>query len=268
VARRAYAHEVTDEHERYEELAVGHVLGGLDVADAAEFRTHLVACRDCRLRVAELRDIAADLAAAERDERSQAQVRTEVARRAEDDAVPDTRGVGRIGPRQVSAAALVVLVIAVGVGFWNLHLRTSVAEYRRVADHRGQTLDVLATGASVPTSFTGRVGGTVVRDDERVAFNLSGLPATEVGQRIVVWLLGTAEGAEARLIVPGPQLQSGTLAGTIEIDGATELVVSQELPGLGAGPEGEVLVRADLEAVSGGAGSTDGGTTGDGSTEP
>jgi anti-sigma factor RsiW len=74
---------MADEHRRFEHLAVGHVLGGLDPVDAAEFRVHLTGCRDCRRRVAELRAIATDMAAAEREERAASRLQTEVARRTE-----------------------------------------------------------------------------------------------------------------------------------------------------------------------------------------
>ena len=57
------------EHDRYERMAVGHVLGGLDEVDAAAFRAHLLECADCRKRVNELRGIASDLARTEREER-------------------------------------------------------------------------------------------------------------------------------------------------------------------------------------------------------
>ncbi|MFP4235713.1 MAG: zf-HC2 domain-containing protein, partial [Nitriliruptoraceae bacterium] len=58
-------------HTRFESLAVGHVLGGLRPEQAREFRQHLRSCEGCRARVAELEQIASELAAAEREERAQ-----------------------------------------------------------------------------------------------------------------------------------------------------------------------------------------------------
>ena len=75
-----------DAHQRYERMAVGHVLGGLDEVDAAAFRAHLVGCRDCRKRVNELRDIASDLATAAREERAAVRSAIEVEKRTDQDA--------------------------------------------------------------------------------------------------------------------------------------------------------------------------------------
>jgi anti-sigma factor RsiW len=68
-------------HERYDGLALDHVLGGLSGRAASEFRSHLASCGACRSRVDELRGIAAELGEIERDERSRARLQTEVARR-------------------------------------------------------------------------------------------------------------------------------------------------------------------------------------------
>jgi anti-sigma-K factor RskA len=237
---------MTGEHERYEQLAVGHVLGGLDAADAAEFRTHLLGCRDCRLRVAELRDIAADLAAAERDERAQAQVRTEVARRVEDDEELADPTPQRIGVRHVTIATVVVVVLAAAMAFWNLHLRTASATYAHVAEYRGDTLRELATGIPVEVDLADGVDGLVVVDGDDIAFTLDGLPALLDDERLVVWLIGTDEGSVPALRIHAFQLGSGVLAGHLADRGAAELVITRQHGAATDEPAGETVARADL----------------------
>jgi anti-sigma-K factor RskA len=237
---------MTGEHERYEQLAVGHVLGGLDAADAAEFRTHLLGCRDCRLRVAELRDIAADLAAAERDERAQAQVRTEVARRVEDDEEPGDSRPQRIGVRHVTIATVVVVLMAAAMAFWNLHLRTASSTYASVAEYRGDTLRELASGVPVDVELADGVEGIVVVDGDDVAFTLDGLPELRDDERLVVWLTGTDGGSVAALRIHAFQLGAGVLAGHLADRDADELVITRQRGPATDEPAGETVARADL----------------------
>jgi anti-sigma-K factor RskA len=242
------------EHERYEQLAVGHVLGGLEAAAAADFRRHLVGCRDCRLRVAELRDIAADLVAAERDERTQAQVRTEVARRVVDE---DEEAGGtsphRIGVRHVTVATVLVVVFAAAMGFWNLHLRTAANTYAQVAEYRGTTLQELASGIPVTADYAEGIHGLVVVDGEQVAFSLDGVPTLRDDERVVVWLTGTEDGSVPALRIHAFQLGAGVLAGHVHDRGAETLVITRQRGMPTEEPAGDVLVRADLrEGRSGG----------------
>jgi anti-sigma-K factor RskA len=243
---------MTGEHERYEQLAVGHVLGGLEAADAAEFRTHLLGCRDCRLRVAELRDIAADLAAAERDERAQAQVRTEVAREVTDDEELSDPAPQRIGVRHVTVATIVVLALAGAMAFWNLHLRTASSTYAQVAEYRGDTLRELASGVPVEVEFAEGVEGLVVVDGDEVAFTLDGLPALRDDERLVVWLAGTDDGAVPALRIHAFQLGSGVLAGHLEDRGADELVITRQRGAPTDEPAGDVVAQADLHRARAG----------------
>jgi anti-sigma-K factor RskA len=239
------------EHERYEALAVGHVLGGLDAAAAADFRTHLLGCRDCRLRVAELRDLAADLAAAERDERAQSQVRTEVARRVDDEA-PPTEPASRIGVRHVTVATVVVVVFAAAMAFWNLHLRTASSTYASVAEYRGDTLRELASGVPVTTELATGVQGLVVVDGDQVAFTLDGLPRLADDERVVVWLIGTDDGDVPVLRIHAFQVGAGVLAGHVDDRDAQELVITRQRGAPTSSPSGEVLARADLSAAADG----------------
>ncbi|HSK22774.1 MAG TPA: anti-sigma factor [Egicoccus sp.] len=234
------------QHERYEKLAVGHVLGGLDATESSDFRSHLLGCRDCRLRVAELRDLAADLAAAERDERARALVRTEVARRDESDEEPAPGS--RLGIRHVTLAVLVVMVLAVGMGFWNLHLRTAAAGYAQAASYRGDTLRVLAEGQAVAAEVEGEVVARVVVDDDEIGFTVSRLPELAEGERLEVWLT-TADGPVRALApVQARHVTEGDVAGHLDRAGAEELLITRERGPVRDTPGSQVLVRADLDA--------------------
>jgi hypothetical protein len=241
---------MTGEHERFEQQAVGHVLGGLDAAAAAEFRDHLLGCRACRSRVAELRGIAADLAAAERDERARSAVRTELPRRV-DDGEEHEPSVSRIGVRQVTIAAIVVAVMAASMGFWNLHLRTQAAMYGAVAERQAAALDVLASGVPLEAELTGEVGAMVAVTDADVAFALARLPAFDAGDVLVVWLVGGAlDDPTPALYARAPQFADGQLAVAVEHLGAAELTIRRERGEPGTQPGGQELIRVELPGAA------------------
>jgi anti-sigma factor RsiW len=233
-------------HERYEELAVGHVLGGLDAGEAASLRAHLLGCERCRMRVAELRGIAAELAAAERDERQHARLRTEVTRRADLDA-PDERTPRQLGARHLLVGAMLVVAVVGAMAFWNLHLRSTAATYGEVAGQRGDVLRELATGVPVTTEVADGLSAIVVVDGTEVAFSVAGLPALREGELAVVWLVDTAEGGTApALFARAGQLADGVFAGQVADREARRLVITLERGVPSDGPSGPELVSAEL----------------------
>jgi hypothetical protein len=237
---------VKSEHERYEELAVGHVLGGLPASDAADFRAHLLGCRDCRLRVAELRDIAADLAAAEREERSETRLRTaeRTSERPDVEPVAGAEPASGMSARHVGFGAIVIVLVAGVLAFWNLHLRAQVAAIDTVVERSERTLVDLASGVPVTTELAGATRGLVVIDGDGVAFSFTDLPQLRDTERLVVWLDGTEDGAVPVLL---GQDDRGHLAGSVPDEDADVLLVTVEGPGeLDDGPAGRELVRADL----------------------
>lgn len=232
-------------HERYEELAVGHVLGGLTAPDAAAFRAHLVGCRDCRLRVAELRDIAADLVAAEREERAQAQVRTEVAERTIEDEPPPVPP--RLSSRTL-ALGLVLAVVVLGVlAFWNLHLRTQVEATTLLVDRQETALAELAAGVTVAVEVVDPASGLVVTDDEQVAFSFVDLPALTGSERYVVWLTGVDGDEDGPVLVARPG--DRRVAGAVDQRGADELRITvEDGPTTADAATGRQVASADLTA--------------------
>ena len=224
---------MADGHGHYQQLAVGHVLGGLGPDDAADFRSHLAGCRDCRARVAELRGIASDLERAERDERAREVVRTEVARR-EPEAHEAPASGSRIGVRHVTVAVVVVVFLAGAMAFWNLHLRTSNAVVTSVAEQHAQTLAVLASGIEVDVEADHPVGGIGAVDGDRVAVALTGVEVPQ-DARVVAWLHGADGPVAAAQVVPA-QIADSHLALVLEDADAGRLELSVEQGELGDRP--------------------------------
>ena len=231
-------------HDRFEELAVGHVLGGLPDDVAAEFRSHLAGCRDCRARVSELRDIASELAAAERDELARARVKTEVVRRPADGPPPERAWQASTGVvvGVLTGAVLVVL----GLAFWNFHLRDQNAELVRVTNAREAVLEGLAEGRVVAADLAGGVTGVVALTEDDVVLDLAGLPTPADGEQLVVWLLGEDRVDHYWMRFGAADLPEGRLALRDPHRDRDTLVVSVEDAEPGPEPAGRELVRADL----------------------
>lgn len=111
------------DHGPFDDLAVRHVMGALEQAEASAFRSHLLDCQDCRARVGELRSIASDLAGVERDERRERAAKlVETKERESDDATPDDGepyGSARGGRAMVLVGVLLIVVLSI----WNFVLR-------------------------------------------------------------------------------------------------------------------------------------------------
>lgn len=234
-----------DEHGRYAALAVGHVLGGLGASEAADFRAHLGTCTLCRSRVAELRGIASDLTAAERDERARARVATAAPRRlADDDTVPS--GGVRPGIRTVSVAVVVVSVLALGLAFWNLHLRTALAGYAAVAAEQSDTLAGLADGVRLDPTFSAGVRGLVVTDGDRVTLAVAGLTPLDGGEWLVAWFTDGDDVLRSRTLAGAGGLDEGQVAVRLNVMDAVHLAVTRETGPVGVRPGGAPVLDVDL----------------------
>lgn len=242
---------MTEEHGTFERLVVGHVLGDLPDTDASRFRAHLLGCRGCRARVAELRGIAADLADAERDELARARVRTEAPRRVDQpDASLPANG-PRITVRHVTIAAVVVVLLATAMAFWNLNLRLRSADYLEVVQDREDTLEGLANGLPLELELAAGISGLAVADGEQVALTLAGVDPPTEGEVLVAWFLGVEDvedGIDAvRVATAGQFGADEPLATTIDDSGGRELVITRERETeLGDRPGDDVLLRASL----------------------
>lgn len=233
-------------HEHWDELALGHVLGGLPEGEASAFRGHLVDCRQCRARVAELRSLASDLVAVEREERvaQRTETQTEARREVDEDhelPLTDRR-------RWIVMGAIVAGALLLGgLSFWNAHLRAQNDQLVALAEVQERTMDVLGAGRVVPAQTSDGVTGVVAVDGDRVAYALSGLPVPSGGERLVVWLETGGE-LESRAVHTPAQIEPGRLASWLLATGASRLVVTIESLMVPAQPAGQPIVEADLGA--------------------
>ncbi|MGH8883679.1 MAG: hypothetical protein ACRDYX_00580 [Egibacteraceae bacterium] len=159
-----------DGHRYFEELAVTHVVGGLDDSEGQIFRAHLLECGECRAQVGELRSIAHDLADVERNERRvRAAKAVETKRReaAEEDlAVDEVPGSSRAS----RIAVVVGLVIVIVLSAWNFTLRGRVAELVEANGRAVQASGVLEFGQKWDVvGQDGGLQGTVKRLGDSLA---------------------------------------------------------------------------------------------------
>lgn len=245
------------QHDRYERLAVAHVLGGLDEVAAADFRAHLLQCRQCRRQVAELQDLAAELAVAEREERAQLRVKTAVEDEDEEDegSAADTDLPWGFGRTASAVLAGTVLIVLAALLVWNMDLHQRLRHATSTAAVREGVLSELAEGVAVPAEFGQGAQGLVVVDGRDVTASLAGLPELEPGQVLVVWLghgsLDEVETYDASGVV------DGRVAFTKRAPGATRLLITVEPAPPGQRPTGPRVVEATLQRAPGdGSGAT------------
>ena len=244
-------------HDRFERMAVGHVLGGLDEVDQAAFRAHLLECADCRKRVKELRDIASDLARTEREERRAAgngavEVETETRT---DDEEPRTPEVAPMPMRQwpwgIVVIGLVPLLV-LGTLAWAVWQRAQTDLTAAVAESQQQVLDVLATGEPVPFESVEDVQGLIAADRERIGVNLAGLTDLRPDEALVVWLLDEDGEAVGRTRPYLPSQVDRTLVAALDHppEAATVVVsIETDLTEL-ARPEGYRILTGAVPDVS------------------
>lgn len=230
-----------DAHARFEALALSHVLGGLPRGDADDFRTHLQACQACRSRVAELRGISSELDAAARDERRRAGEGPPARRESADpnaSAAPAGRRLGTL---------LLALVLVVGVGFWNLHLRTTADAYLAVAEERAAILRDLSAGELLEDPSLSPYAARVAVAGTRVVLVMTDGGPLGSDERLVAWLVPLgATPADRVVLAVGPR-PDPEIAVRLERGAASALVVTRELGLLSSsGPRGVELFRIAL----------------------
>jgi anti-sigma factor RsiW len=236
------------EHERFEAMAVGHVLGGLEPTAASDFREHLLSCRSCRARVAELRDLAADLAAVERDERARAAIRTELPAEVEPDATFEPSG-ARVATRNLALFAAIVAVVLGLLGFWNLHLRAVATNAEAIAQRQEAALAVLATGVEPVTEVAEGLAATTATDGDHLGFSLAGIPPLGADELLVGWLTdGALTEPRAVLLVRPDQVVDDLVAARVEVGDAGRFVLAKEIGPPGDQPGGTPLLTVRFGA--------------------
>jgi hypothetical protein len=220
------AHDGSDEHRPYEDMAVAHVLGGLDTDQGRVFRSHLLECSDCRARVGELRAIASDLAGVERDERRQRSARAvETKHREVEDADEPPPPPNRDLPRWV-VFGLALAVIA--IGSYAFVLRTANTRLEGALEQRLEASAAMEHGDPLAVDYRaagltatakvheGRVALLIEGLDDETAYGVYLLDDQESGSRTTyrhpliardgkVFVLLPLGGQEDRLMVTIPE---------------------------------------------------------------
>ncbi len=233
-------------HHEFEELAVQHVLGGLPREASSRFRDHLTSCSSCRLRVVELRDIAADLESAAREERVAANTKLETARR-EPPTVPASEP-PRVSPEAVrNVIAVLALLFVVLLSFWNVHLGAVREALQGSLEVRGAVLDTLVEGELLDPDIRVRgMRALVAVDAGRVAIDASGVPQILEDRRVVLWSVDQA-GTHRLLAQVGPAgAPDGRVVLHVEGVAGERLILSLESFPVGNTPQGTIVMEADL----------------------
>jgi hypothetical protein len=144
---------------------------------------------------------------------------------------------------------VVVLVLAAGVGFWNLHLRTVVGAYESAVASQSDALRDLASGVLIDAELADGVTGRMVATDERLAFTLAGLDV-DADDVVTVWTTDADGVTTMATVAPGDVLDGGTYAGVVAVDDVTAVTITLESGPPGAQPAGRELARSDLVAVA------------------
>jgi len=241
-----------DQHRRYEEMAVAHVLGGLDESEGKMFRNHLLGCLDCRARVGELRAMAHDLADVERAERRMREVHSvdtkrrdgrEDGRRYRRDGGPDVededhpRTTGRPRIATVLSVAAILALMA-----WNFTLRETVDRYDSDLARSGDASAALEFGEPGEVLVQARgVRGVVKTDRNALVVLIDGL---DNEQRYGLYLLDNDGRTLFRAAV---QPTSGRLFSLVDYPpDAVRVILTRPEQSPTADPEGTTIFSARL----------------------
>lgn len=233
-------------HRQFEQMAVGHVLGGLDVAEGRVFRSHLLECASCRARVGELRAIASDLAGVERDERRQRSAKVVETKSREGEA---EEPIGR-EPRQALGGRwlfLALITLLVGLSAYTFVLRGNLNRTEQALELRLEASQVLELGEDVPLDFRAPgVSGKVKVHGERVAVLAEGLDAdTTYGVYLV-----QDDGERVTTVARHPiDATDGDVFVMLQWQGTEDRLLITEASG-GFDPEGQLVLEAALPRTS------------------
>ncbi len=202
-----------------------HTLTGAYAADALDpverdvFERHLETCDSCRAEVRELQATTARLAvgvSATPPPGLRDRVLAEVGRTrqlAPDAEVVrlDERRTRRWYQQPATAAAAVLLVVAVGLGGWGVHEGRQKADAQRLAARiAAVAVDPQRTVHTAPVAHGGT--GTVVAADGIAVFHGSDLPRLPDGQAYQLWRMSGQESQSAGVLGRGGEL-TGVVTG-------------------------------------------------------
>jgi hypothetical protein len=235
-----------DDHRSYEDMAVAHVMGGLDDDEGRLFRAHLLDCGDCRARVGELRAIAHELAGVERDERRVRSAQTVEMKSRESDGEQPPPARPRFG--WVGRVAVFLGVALVGLlGAYALTLRGQIAELELRHRQQVEASAALEHGRELSIIHTapGVTGATAKRHGDSVVVLLEGLDDDRVyGLYAVDDADGTSRTAYRELQSP----QGGRLFVLLDLQGSEDrFIVTRPSNGFGGDPSGATVFESHLD---------------------
>ncbi|UOY02819.1 anti-sigma factor [Blastococcus sp. PRF04-17] len=252
----------SDDHEPFDELAVGWALHALEPEDEAAFAVHLPTCDRCTATVAETTEVmaalAADLPRAEPSEQVRSRLRTAVEHTPQLPAVPEPTRPPAAAPasqpsapaaaplprwRRMLPAALVAAAVAtiVGLGSWAVGLNSEREELRSTVAAQGAVVEnLLRQGRATvaPLTADGRQVATVVAREGEVT--------------VVTQQLEANDSSETTYVVWGLEGEEATALGVFDVDGSQmELkTVGSGLTGLDEYPVYGISLEPGREAPS------------------
>jgi hypothetical protein len=230
-----------DGHRYFEEMAVSHVLGGLDESEGRVFRSHLLECGACKAKVGELRAIAHDLADVERDERRVRTAKAVDTKRRDADEDHDDEPEDRRSQQLSRIALLVGVGVIMLLSGWNFMLRGEIArgQSRGQDEREAAALAQFASQAEVRHQAEG-IRAAVGYEGNKLGILLQGVTPSQAyaaylldesgnvlerrsvtaTARQLPWLLPLARGTN-RVVVTRPESQSAPeLSGTRVLEAA------------------------------------------------
>ncbi len=171
----------SDGHRYFEEMAVSHVLGGLDESEGRVFRSHLLECGPCKAKVGELRAIAHDLADVERDERRVRTAKAVDTKRRDGDDDRDDEPDDRRSLQLSRIALLVGIGVIMLLSGWNFMLRGEVARQQARAHNEREAAALAQFGSQAEIRHQADgIQAAVGYDGKRLAVLLQGVTSSQV----------------------------------------------------------------------------------------
>ncbi|NLT05824.1 MAG: anti-sigma factor [Solirubrobacterales bacterium] len=230
------------DHDRYEDLQAGYLLGALADDELADFERHLAACDACRAELRWLGPAVDVLAGGVEQREPPARLRARIMGAVEADtprpatAAPRPALWRRIGLARLATGAAVALALAAGVaGGYAL---------------RGDGGDSTTRLATVPVEATSPVvqaSGSVVPGEDYWRLDLDDMPELRPGDVYQVWLRRGQSVSPSVLFVPSRDRGARVVLPAANVAGADELLVTREPAGGSREPTSEPLVSATLQ---------------------
>lgn len=237
-----------DKHRYFEDMAVAHVLGGLDESDGRVFRSHLLQCPECRAHVGELRALAHDLADVERDERRVRSAKSVETKRREDTDQEDEDDAALPPPATARVPRLLVLagvLVLMGLGAWNLTLRNTLANQEAIVATVTDAAELLEFGDEVAwQAHADGVDATLRTDGGRLVLLVTGLVDDDAAHAIY-----QLDGDDNVVASEPVEVSDGRLYYLVPLhaDGR-RLVVTRPVQSLPDHPTGQEVLEATLPA--------------------